>query len=61
MVSRVMTLDARHARRRLYVVVLLTLLPWPAVWLGMYRLDSHCLDVLFVSRLLPAACRALGQ
>ncbi len=36
----VMTLDARYARRRLYVVVLLTLLPWPAVWLGMYRLDN---------------------
>lgn len=28
------------ARRRLAVVVLLTLLPWPAVWLGMYRFDS---------------------
>ena len=35
-----MTLDATHARRRLAVVVLLTLLPWPAVWLGMYKLDS---------------------
>ena len=35
-----MTLDARHAQRRLAVVVLLTLLPWPAVWLGMYKLDS---------------------
>ena len=36
----VMPLPAHHARRRLAIVVLLTLLPWPAVWLGMYRLDS---------------------
>ena len=28
------------ARRRLAIVLLLTLLPWPAVWLGMYRWDS---------------------
>jgi membrane protease YdiL (CAAX protease family) len=35
-----MPLNAHHARRRLSLVVLLTLLPWPAVWLGMYRLDS---------------------
>jgi len=28
------------ARRRLAVVILLTLLPWPAVWLGMYHFDS---------------------
>jgi len=35
-----MTVDARRARRRLGLVVLLSLLPWPAVWLGMYRLDS---------------------
>lgn len=27
-------------RRRLALVVLLTLLPWPAVWLGLYRLDN---------------------
>ncbi len=36
----VMPLEARHARHRLYVVIFLTLLPWPAVWLGMYKLDS---------------------
>lgn len=35
-----MTLDALHTRRRLALVVGLTLLPWPAVWLGLYRLDS---------------------
>jgi membrane protease YdiL (CAAX protease family) len=35
-----MTLDAPHARRRLAIVVLLTLLPWPSVWLGMYKIDS---------------------
>lgn len=29
-----------RSRRRLLTVVVLTLLPWPAVWLGMYRLDS---------------------
>ena len=28
------------ARRRLAIVILLTLLPWPAVWLGMYHFDS---------------------
>jgi membrane protease YdiL (CAAX protease family) len=33
-------LNAHRDRRRLSLVVLLTLLPWPAVWLGMYRLDS---------------------
>ena len=35
-----MTLPAPLARHRLYSVIVLTLLPWPAVWLGMYRLDS---------------------
>ena len=35
-----MPLNARQSRRRLAIVVLLTLLPWPAVWLGMYKLDS---------------------
>ena len=35
-----MPLNARQSRRRLALVVLLTLLPWPAVWLGMYKLDS---------------------
>ncbi len=29
-----------RARRRLGLVFVLTLLPWPAVWFGMYRLDS---------------------
>ncbi len=32
--------DAMRTRRRLALALLLTLLPWPAVWLGMYRLDS---------------------
>ncbi len=35
-----LSLSPTQTRRRLAVVVLLTLLPWPAVWLGMYRLDS---------------------
>lgn len=35
-----MTLNALRDRRRLLLVVSLTLLPWPAVWLGMYRLDD---------------------
>ncbi len=35
-----LTVDAGRTRRRLAIVVLLTLLPWPAVWQGMYRLDS---------------------
>lgn len=30
----------RTERRRLAAVVLLSLLPWPAVWLGLYKLDS---------------------
>lgn len=34
------TLHAVLQRRRILTVCLLTLLPWPAVWLGMYRLDS---------------------
>ena len=36
----VMLLPVHHAPPRLAVVVLLTLLPLPAVWLGMYQLDS---------------------
>ena len=35
-----MPLPAGKALRRLLTVVLLTLLPMPAVWLGMYKLDS---------------------
>jgi membrane protease YdiL (CAAX protease family) len=35
-----MTLDEHQSRRRLCLVVLLTLLPWPAVWLGLYKFDS---------------------
>lgn len=52
-----MPLNARHARRRLAVVILLTLLPWPAVWLGMYRLDSLAWTFFFYHGccLLPAA------
>ena len=34
------TFHAVRARRRLFAVIGLTLLPWPAVWFGMYRLDS---------------------
>ena len=34
------TFHAVRARRRLFAVCALTLLPWPAVWLGMYRMDS---------------------
>lgn len=34
------TLSPAQTRRRLAIVVLLTLLPWPAVWLGMYQLHS---------------------
>jgi membrane protease YdiL (CAAX protease family) len=33
-------LDAMRTRRRLGLGLLLTLLPWPAVWYGMYRCDS---------------------
>jgi membrane protease YdiL (CAAX protease family) len=33
-------LDSMRARRRLWIVFVLTLLPLPAVWFGMYRLDS---------------------
>lgn len=45
------------ARRRLAIVVLLTLLPWPAVWLGMYRWDSLVLTFALYHGgcLLPAA------
>ncbi len=43
--------------RRLAAVALLTLLPWPAVWLGMYRLDSLAWTFVFYHGccLLPAA------
>ena len=43
--------------RRLAAVVLLTLLPWPAVWLGMYRLDSLAWTFVLYHGccLLPAA------
>jgi len=37
---RNMPLSPERSHRRLAVVVALTLLPWPAVWLGLYRLDS---------------------
>ena len=33
-------LNAMRRRRRLWLVFVLTLLPLPAVWFGMYRLDS---------------------
>lgn len=60
-----MTLDVARTRRRLAVVVLLTLLPWPAVWLGMYRLDSLVWTFVLYHGvcLLPAAVwgRALWQ
>ena len=35
-----MRLSAGKAQRRLWSVVFLTLLPLPAVWLGMYKMDS---------------------
>ena len=52
-----MPLTAPHPRRRLMIVVLLTLLPWPAVWLGMYRMDSIPWTFAFYHGLclLPAA------
>ena len=52
-----MPLTAPHPRRRLMIVVLLTLLPMPAVWLGMYRLDSIWWTFVFYHGLclLPAA------
>ncbi len=52
-----MPLTAPHPRRRLLIVVLLTLLPMPAVWLGMYRLDSIWWTFVFYHGLclLPAA------
>ena len=52
-----MPLTAPHPRRRLSIVVLLTLLPLPAVWLGMYRLDSIVWTFVFYHGLclLPAA------
>lgn len=47
----------RRNIRRLSLVVLLTLLPWPAVWLGMYRLDSIAWTFVLYHGccLLPAA------
>jgi membrane protease YdiL (CAAX protease family) len=52
-----MTLPAGYAQRRLLSVVLLTLLPWPAVWLGMYKFDSILWTFVFYHGccLLPAA------
>jgi membrane protease YdiL (CAAX protease family) len=52
-----MPLIAPHPKQRLMIVVLLTLLPWPAVWLGMYRLDSIVWTFVFYHGLclLPAA------
>ena len=52
-----MTLAAPQARRRLAIVVLLTLLPWPAVWLGMYKIDSIAWTFVLYHGgcLLPAA------
>ena len=46
-----------RTRRRLGIVLCLTLLPWPAVWLGMYRLDSLWVTFLLYHGccLLPAA------
>jgi membrane protease YdiL (CAAX protease family) len=40
------TFHTVRVRRRLLAVVLLTLLPWPAVWLGMYHYDSLWLTFL---------------
>jgi membrane protease YdiL (CAAX protease family) len=50
------TFHAVRARRRLLLVGGLTLLPWPAVWLGMYRLDSLWVTFLLYHGvcLLPA-------
>ncbi len=47
---------AVRVRRRVLAVGLLTLLPWPAVWLGMYRLDSLWVTFLLYHGvcLLPA-------
>ena len=45
-------LRAFLARRRLLLVLALTLLPWPAVWLGMYRWDS----LLWTFALYHGAC-----
>ena len=43
--------------RRLLAVLILTLLPWPAVWLGMYRLHSLVLTFILYHGvcLLPAS------
>jgi len=35
-----MSTASQLTQRRLFLVVLLTLLPWPAVWLGMYAIQS---------------------
>ncbi len=50
------TFHAVRTRRRLIAVGLLTLLPWPAVWLGMYHYDSLWLTFLLYHGvcLLPA-------
>ena len=48
-----MSLTAPHPQQRLMIVVLLTLLPWPAVWLGMYRLDS----IVWTCGLYPGLAR----
>lgn len=52
-----MTLDAVRSRRRLALIVLLTLLPWPAVWLGMYHFDNLIWTFVLYhgACLLPAA------
>lgn len=49
----------RTERRRLSAVVLLSLLPWPAVWLGLYKLDSLLWTFALYHGvcLLPAAVR----
>ena len=46
-----------RTRRRLFAVLGLTLLPWPAVWLGLYRWDNLWLTFLLYHGLclLPAA------
>ena len=52
-----MTLSQAQTQRRLLIVVLLTLLPWPAVWFGMYRLHSLLLTFFLYHGLclLPSA------
>ena len=52
-----MTSITHRARHRLAIVVFLTLLPWPAVWLGMYKFDNLILTFLLYHGvcLLPAS------